>query len=711
MKKTLLLIFAIFSLSVINAQTDSDASPQTFRMASNEQMLAIQQMNYHTIAMSRIIQNQTLETLDYELSQLLNNLTIEHIVDLPEIKMFREKLMMSVQELQITAEERVILKRLQDLRQENLIWESMSGALNPAMIMTNASSSYQTAFYALLTAARGFVEYQSLAGQMEMEEIQALWELRKTDLGVIKDLRTEAFSSIYDLYRRFRFSENIRLTEQDAELYANILNEKNADKRLRRLQDNYDKFSHILDYDYFLGMTILDVNGYNEAKPYLRKYLQNYSNTPIFRRDEKSAYVYLAKLAYEKLTLTEIDDIINNSILKIIPNNGPALIQCVLKYLEIEMNEKAFNLIRRGLDNPYISCKSSIVMMSVELSSQIKQYPKIWDEIQTCVLQCEDLSIDSYLAFLACCPESIMFEELGSIFKIKDATKRKFLFFGRKQLKDTYTIDISRKYGIELNNISAYFENNGAKSTDIYQSEFSFGDGVYTKDELQKKVSAFKSAPMLLYNFFSPMGNSKYFRVKAGLDLNKNINHYNGAESVDSKSVRRLEKILKKDLKNEYYSMKCKTTGRLVEAYNFDSVFTANYYKQWNYIPVYGSVKNAITLVKRFKKTSVIEENFANREISFRGDSLMYIPFPVYKIEEKCIRIVLNDKFKTILTFVYDRDNGIVPFSLMSNGDIYYLLDTSNMDRMQTQETVSNVNETSTEKGNWFKRLWNKIFG
>ena len=92
-------------------------------------------------------------------------------------------------------------------------------------------------------------------------------------------------------------------------------------------------------------------------------------------------------------------------------------------------------------------------MLSAELSSQIKQYPKIWDEIQTCVLQCENLSIDSYLAFLACCPESIMFEELGNIFKIKDATKRKFFFLGKKQLKDTYAIDISRKYGIELNNI------------------------------------------------------------------------------------------------------------------------------------------------------------------------------------------------------------------------------------------------------------------
>ena len=89
----------------------------------------------------------------------------------------------------------------------------------------------------------------------------------------------------------------------------------------------------------------------------------------------------------------------------------------------------------------------------------------------------------------------------------------------------------------------------------------------------------------------------------------------------------------------------------------------------------------------------------------------MYIPFPVYKIEDKCIRIVLNDKFKSVITFVYDRDNGIVPFSLMSNGNIYYMLDTSNMDKLKAQEEVSDSNDTPAEKGNWFKRLWNKIFG
>lgn len=650
MKKFLFLLSLISTSLCLYAQTDSlYVIDSKDRLISNEHMLAIQQMNYHTISMSRIIHNQSLESLDYEFSQLLNNLTVEHIIDLPEIKVFREKMMWSVQSLQVTAEERRILQRLQDYRQSNFLWRSVSMALNPTMIITNSGSHYQLAFYALLTAARGTMEYKSQSKQLGVEEIQALWELRKTDMGTIKELRTDAFSSIYDLYRRFKLEESLRLVEQDAELYANILNEDNAEKRLRRLLDNYDRFSHLLDYEYYLGMAYLDAEGYDMAAPHFDRYLASYAKTPIFRNDEKSAFVYLAQLAYGHMPPVIVDDLINE-IVRIIPNNGPALMQCVLKYIEVGMNAKAFDLIRKGLDNPYISNRSSLIMMAVSLSSQIKKYPKLWEAIQASVLQSEDVALDAYVAFLACCQASVISDELNDVFQIDAALRKKWILFGKKCLKDNYEISINRKYLADLSTVAAYYEETGSDRKDILQSKLSPGKGIYTHKKLISKVPEFKDEPMLLYNFFTPMGAADSYIVKPGLDAKKEISQYNGAEALESKW---LEKTLKKDLRDRFYSVICKGGKKCSDAYDVNSI---------------------------------------------------------YAVEKNCIRIVLDGQIKSIITFIYDSRSGkVVPFSLMSDGINHYLMDTSEMELLKATDKTPPEKE-KPRKDNFFKRLLNRIF-
>lgn len=60
--------------------------------------------------------NNSIEVLNNESDQLGNNLTIEHLGNLYQIADFREKLILSIGNLQIIEEERHVLKRVNEMR-------------------------------------------------------------------------------------------------------------------------------------------------------------------------------------------------------------------------------------------------------------------------------------------------------------------------------------------------------------------------------------------------------------------------------------------------------------------------------------------------------------------------------------------------------------------------------------------------------------------
>ena len=157
-------------------------SNASYTFAQSDKDMVIAQMNYCINSLTNIINNKSIVVLDHETDQLINNLTMEHVSNLYEIADFRGSLLETVGNLQITEEERNILKRVNDMKKDGMLWQSLSNALDPTLLLfsgSTKSSKLQIGFMLLLTAARTSVEYKSDQHEQNIGELQSLWELRK----------------------------------------------------------------------------------------------------------------------------------------------------------------------------------------------------------------------------------------------------------------------------------------------------------------------------------------------------------------------------------------------------------------------------------------------------------------------------------------------------------------------------------------------------
>ena len=181
------IIFCLFSANVFSANNND-----------NEENV-IAQMNYCITSLTNIIHNKSISVLENESDQIVNNLTMEQIANLYDIKEFRLELIDAMNRFEITEEEKMLMRRISSIRRDNAKWGALSGALSGAMVLTGGSPkqmAVQAAYQLLTGAVRGMAEYKQAKGEENIEELRAMWELRKEDLRTITELRKRAFDSI-----------------------------------------------------------------------------------------------------------------------------------------------------------------------------------------------------------------------------------------------------------------------------------------------------------------------------------------------------------------------------------------------------------------------------------------------------------------------------------------------------------------------------------
>lgn len=144
-----------------------------------------------------------MSVLEHESDQIVNNLTMEQITGLYDVRDFRVDLLDAISKFEITEEERALLKRIHTMKNNNLKWSALSNALDPTMLLVGNAGpgmGYQLVFQTLLSAARTTVEYNALKGDQNIEQLQSLWELRKSDLEQINEVRKNAINIVFNLY-------------------------------------------------------------------------------------------------------------------------------------------------------------------------------------------------------------------------------------------------------------------------------------------------------------------------------------------------------------------------------------------------------------------------------------------------------------------------------------------------------------------------------
>lgn len=404
-------------------------SNASYASAQSEKDMVIAQMNYCITTLTNIVHNKSMTVLEHESDQLLNNLTMEQIIGLYEINDFRIELLDAVSRFEITEEERALLRRLQSIKRDNMKWAAISNALNPTMLLTGNAGpgmGYQLAFQTLLTTARSAVEYKTMQGEQNIEELRAMWDLRKEDLNTINDVRKTALSIVFSLYNKYHLSENDRLTEATANLFSNYISDPDAAKRVRLLEDHRKTYEQIAEYYYHLGMGYVDLGQYDKAKPNFVAYLNMYKKAPILRYDEKSGCIALTRLSYEKNLSNKEKEQLINIALQNLPSNSAAVLQCAMVYLyELKDEKKGFDLIRMGIDDPNASDHNLLFMAAAKLLPMMAKYPVLNMNIQASFSKNSGINFDSYITFLINAKENA-WENISKIISFNDVSYRKW---------------------------------------------------------------------------------------------------------------------------------------------------------------------------------------------------------------------------------------------------------------------------------------------
>lgn len=642
--------------------------------------LVIAQMNSCVNTLTNIINNKSMEVLEHETDQLLNNLTIQHIVELPEIADFRVDLIDAIGALGITEEEKALLQRINSIRQDNLKWQALSGALSNTMMLTGGGNTgAQLGFQALLTAARGAVEYKTASNEQNIEELQAMWELRKEDMKTFVNLRKEALAIIFSLYQKYNLKESDRLTEQTSQQFQNIISNPDPRKMVRLLHDNKDKFSHLADYYYYLGMGYLDMGQKENAYKAFDRYEDLYYKAPIYRLDEKSGLIALARLTdIDNLNEEEIEKNINKVIMNL-PSNSMAIIQCAAVYDRIQNNpRKALAILRRALDSDDTIDKTAIIVAASTLLPRISSNDKEYRAFVEAFNNQSYIDFDAYLNMLVAMKANI-WDFLGKTFSIKGLASRPWYRskwnFGYGFLCDR-SVDVGKKitfsfpleYNIDLSRVKMWVEKH--KGNKVTLTQYDLRNKNYVSLKEIEKVGCFKSNPNLKFLYMESTETEGEYRIKPNLD-------YSAIEREDFPRQSEFN-LSEKDLKNIVKFLK-KHSGDRSES--------------------------SIEATRGKGK----KRNVKIHDIDFvvRGDSIDLTSIKNTELQDGTtyVKFKLDDVRDIEICYKYDNKNEkLIPCYITIQGKKYFA------DRSYLSE-FGYEGPTDTKETAWYKKAWNWWLG
>lgn len=645
----ILLALSAFSLYV-SGQTKSEKDENV-----------VVQMNYCINTLTNIIHNKSMAVLEHESDQLVNNLTMEQIIGLHEIKDFRIDLMDAVSKFEITQEERSLLRRVQSIKRDNMKWSALSNSLSPTMLLTGNGGGMgaQLAFQVLLTAARTAVEYKEVQGGQNIEELQAMWDLRKEDMQTINELRKTAQGIVFDLYNKYHLKENDRLTESTANLFSEYVSEENAAKRIRILEDNAETYKLIPEFYYHLGMAYLDSNDYENAKFNFTKYLEMYKRTPFLRYDERSGCIALAILTYEEdLSDKEKIDLIN-LIVKNMPNNSAAILQCAMVYIyEMRLYEEGFKLLRSGIDNAHASDREILYMAAANLLPVMKNHTSIYNAISDTFKNGNDKGYDSYVTYLIFNGYNV-WEYLNELNNFSECSHRTYytLWLGKK-FSSKFHLTLPQSVVYYGNDVLVYVEKHKDEDLVIHQLKSVFKNEI-NEDDINN-VKCFKSNKNLKYLYVETIEPNVY-KLKQNIDLNK---------ISDETWPRQSEFVLS--------SGDIKDIIKFCKKYMPKSAGTELLFKN-----------------KRGPKQTV--KTSANKDATFYGDTLAYLPFHSVKQDGYYVRMILRNNMQ----IVYKYEEGTLrPYFYSDTNKEYFWNDDS-----KTEYTSKESNDMCDEPS-WIKQIW-----
>lgn len=356
-------------------------------------------LNMCMVSLSQIVDYNDINILKMEYDAILNNISIEDFPKDEALLDALKKILDTCHFYILHEKDKELLKEKQELRLKS----ALSNALKGGNIFAVVGSMNPYAIAAGVAVAVGIaaVNYKSQKKKAEFENKAEEWELQKSALEQLHNLRSTLFTTAWRLADAYNFKPDWRLSEKQIALYDEILTDPDAFSRYHRLKSIRDKFEAYPPFYYYMGHAALEYaiederNHENQTTPVSKKMRKNAQEAlDIFSEKNRECHL----LREDLLTasgLLDYCEILKDDRVKVLSYvelahklagfDFPTLQNCAFRYLSLtcenDGKKKISDKISKKAEDKAISILELLVHENYNLSINARLLSKLYIEL------------------------------------------------------------------------------------------------------------------------------------------------------------------------------------------------------------------------------------------------------------------------------------------------------------------------------------------
>lgn len=215
-------------------------------------------LNMCMVSLSQIVDYADINVLQQEYDAILNNLNIENIEKDEALLAALKQILDTCHFYILHAKDKEILEKKQAMRLSNVLGNALGGGSFIALFGTpNPFAIAATAATMIGVAA---VRYKSERRKASLQNEVDAWELEKSALEQLHNLRRTLFETAWRLMKEYEFPDKYRLTEPQIRVYNEIISDPDPLSRYERLDLIKDNFEAYPLFWYYLGRAALEAS-------------------------------------------------------------------------------------------------------------------------------------------------------------------------------------------------------------------------------------------------------------------------------------------------------------------------------------------------------------------------------------------------------------------------------------------------------------------
>ena len=215
-------------------------------------------LNMCMVSLSQIIDYEDCQILKMEYESILNNLNLEKIVKDEPILKALQAIMDACHFYILHAKDKEMLRENQQARLKGALGKALGGG--NVIAVFGSGNPWAIAAGAVAMIGVAAVNYKSELDRAKLENKNAEWQLERTALEQLHNLRRTLFETAWRFAEKYNYPDSYRLTEKQIAIYNDIIKNPDPQTRYESLWLIRDNFKAYPIFWYYLGRAALETS-------------------------------------------------------------------------------------------------------------------------------------------------------------------------------------------------------------------------------------------------------------------------------------------------------------------------------------------------------------------------------------------------------------------------------------------------------------------